>query len=41
VTGFAVFAGCEAVAAGAGTVGCAALSSAAASAVGYAIRAAQ
>ena len=41
VTGIAVFAGCEAVTAGAGTLACAAASGAAANAVSYAIRSAQ
>ena len=41
VTGIAVFAGCEALTTGAGTVACAALSGAAASAVSYVISSAQ
>ncbi len=41
VAGIAVFAGCEAVTAGAGTLACAAASGAAANAVSYAIRSAQ
>jgi RHS repeat-associated protein len=41
VAGVAVFAGCEAVTAGVGTIGCAALSGAAAGAVSYGISAAQ